>query len=159
MPPTPMAPQPDELTGLKLFLDTNRRALLEKLDGLTDEQAASRPTVSDLRMLTLVKHVAYVERRWMRGVAGLDMTGYWPPSDPEEEGRIDPGDTVASIRALYDGIAVNTDEILAGGVDLDAVNEIELNARWILLHLIEELARHAGHADILRESIDGTTGV
>ena len=54
---------------------------------------------SDFSMLTLCKHAAFTERRWMRTVAGLDMTGYWPPADPGEELRIDPGDTVASIGA------------------------------------------------------------
>ena len=156
---TPFEAQPDELTGYRTFLTAQRAAILRKLDGLTDAQATSRPTVSDLCMLTLVKHVAFVERRWMRSVAGLDLTGYWPPADPEEEGRIDPGDDVASIQALYAEIAATTETLFDGITDLDGVNEFGLNNRWILLHLVEELARHAGHADILRESLDGTKGI
>lgn len=156
---TVMEAQPDELTGYRTFLTAQRGAILQKLDGLTDEQAASHPTASELCMLTLVKHVAFAERRWMRSVAGFDLTGYWPPADPGAELRIDPGDDVASIQALYADVAATTEEILAGLTDLDSVNEFGLNNRWILLHLIEELARHAGHADLLRESLDGTTGV
>ena len=158
MPPTPYEPQPDELTADRFFLEIQHAAIREKLDGLTDEQATSKPTASDFCMLTLAKHAAFCERRWMRSVGGLDMTGYWPPADPGEELRVDPGDSVASVLALLDDVGAATREILAGDVDLDTANEFGLNGRWILFHLVEELARHAGHADIIRESIDGTTG-
>lgn len=156
---TAMEAQPDELTGYRTFITAQREAILRKLDGLTDEQAARHPTVSELCMLTLVKHVAFAERRWMRSVAGLDLTGYWPPADPGEELRIDPGDDVASIQAFYAGVAATTEQIFDDITDLDTVNEFGLNNRWILLHLIEELGRHAGHADLLRESLDGAKGV
>ena len=156
---TPFEAMPDELTGLRTFVTAQRDAIVRKLDGLTDEQAVSRPTVSDFCMLTLVKHVAFVERRWMRAIAGLDMTGYWPPADPAEEGRIDPGDDVASIQAFHADVAATTESVFDGITDLDAVNDFGLNNRWILLHLVEELARHAGHADLLRESLDGTKGI
>jgi hypothetical protein len=159
MPQTPFEAQPDELAAHRVFVKVQHDAIREKLDGLTDEQATSKPTVSGLSMLTLVKHAAFCERRWLRSVAGLDMTGYWPPADPGEELRVDPGDDVASIGRLFDEVGGTTQEILAGDVDLDTVNEFGLNARWILFHVVEELARHAGHADILREAIDGTTGV
>ena len=66
MPPTPFEPQPDEVTALGFFLDVQRGALLSKLAGLTDEQATTRSTVSDFCMLTLVKHVAFTERRWFQ---------------------------------------------------------------------------------------------
>jgi hypothetical protein len=159
MPHTPFEAQPDELSAHRLFLQIQHDALREKLEGLTDEQATSKPTASEFSMLTLVKHAAFAERRWLRSVGGLDLEGYWPPRDPDEELRVDPGDTVESMLALLDDVAAATREILAGDVDLDTVNDIGLNARWILFHVIEELARHAGHADLLRESIDGTTGV
>jgi hypothetical protein len=159
MPQTPFESQPDELTAHRLFVRIQHDAIRQKLDGLSDEQAASKPTVSDFCMLTLAKHAAFVERRWLRAVGGLDLEGYWPPRDPDEEGRIDPGDTVESILALLDDVGAATTEILAGDVDLDTVDDFGLNSRWILFHVIEELARHAGHADLLRESIDGTKGV
>ena len=68
MPRTPMEPQADELAAHRLFLRIQHDALREKLAGLTDEQAISKPTASDLCMLTLVKHAAFCERRWMRAV-------------------------------------------------------------------------------------------
>jgi hypothetical protein len=149
---------PDELSGLHLFLESQRSALLRKFDGLTDEQATSRPTVSELCMLTLIKHVAFVERRWFQlEIARRDIPGLWPPPDHREL-EIEEGDTVESIRALYLGIIEENRAILAEATDLDSLSSSNVNRRWVLLHLIEELARHAGHADLLRESIDGVTG-
>ncbi len=149
---------PDERTGLTMFLDEQRAALLRKFDGLTDEQAVARPTVSEFCMLTLVKHVAFVERRWFQlEVARRDIEGLWPPPDNREL-EIEPGDTVASVRALYEGIIAENREIIAGETDLDSLSANGLNRRWVLLHLIEEVARHAGHADVIRQSIDGATG-
>jgi hypothetical protein len=159
MPQTPFEPQADELTAHRLFVRIQHDAIRQKLAGLTDQQATAKPTASDFCLLTLAKHAAFCERRWLRAVGGLDLEGYWPPADPGEEGRVDPGDTVESILALLDDVGAATAEILAGDVDLDTVGDTGLNARWILFHVIEELARHAGHADLLRESIDGTTGV
>ena len=156
--PVPFVGPPDELSGLTMFLDEQRAAILRNLDGLTDEQATSHPTVSDFCMLTLVKHVAYVERRWFQlEIARREVEGLWPPPD-DRELRLEPGDTVDSIRAFYEAIIGENQSILAEITDLDSLSAIELNRRWILLHLIEELARHAGHADLIRESIDGTKG-
>lgn len=159
MPPTPFEPQPDEKAGLGFFLDVQRAALLQKLAGLTDEQAMSRSTVSDFCMLTLVKHVAFTERRWFQlEVARRDVPGLWPPPD-DRELRVEDGDTVASITALYEGVIAENREILASVDELDSISPATgLNRRWVLLHVLEEVARHAGHADILRESIDGVTG-
>jgi hypothetical protein len=159
MPRTPFEAQPDELAALRLFIAIQHDALREKLAGLTHAQATSTPTASAFSMLTLVKHAAFVERRWLRAAGGLDMAGWWPPADPGEELRVDPGDDVASILRLLDAVGAATAEILDAGVDLDTVDDSGLNGRWILFHVVEELARHAGHADILRESIDGATGV
>jgi uncharacterized damage-inducible protein DinB len=158
--PVPFIAIPDERSGFALFLDEQRRAILSKLDGLTDEQAASRPTASAFCLLTLVKHVAFVERRWMQlEVARRDIPGLWPPPD-DRELHLEDGDTLASVRALYEGIIDENRRILDAVSDLDEVSPATgLNRRWVLLHLVEELARHAGHADILRESIDGATGV
>ena len=156
--PVPFVGPPDELSGLTMFLEEQRAAILRNLDGLTDEQATSHPTVSDFCMLTLVKHVAFVERRWFQlEIARRDVPGLWPPPD-DRELRLEPGDTVASVRNLYEEIIAENRAMLADITDLDSLSAIDLNRRWILLHLIEELARHAGHADLIRESIDGTKG-
>ena len=157
--PVPFEPMPDERTGLATFLDAQRDALLRKLDGLTDAQATARPTASALSLLTLIKHVAFVERRWFQlEIARRDVPGLWPPPD-DRELRLEEGDTLASVRSFYEGIIEENRRILAAVDDLDDVSPATgLNRRWVLLHLLEELARHAGHADILRESIDGVTG-
>src|SRR5437867_1711880 len=102
--PVPFEAPPDELSGLSMFLEEQRAAILRKLDGLTDEQATSHPTASEFCMLTLVKHVAFVERRWFQlSIARRDVPGLWPPPDNREL-EIEPGDTVESIRAFYEGI-------------------------------------------------------
>ena len=150
---------PDEKSGIVLFLDEQRAALLRKVDGVSEEQALLRPTPSDFCLLTLLKHVAFVERRWFQlEVARRDVPGLWPPPD-DRELRVEEGDTMASVRALYESIIEENRAILDGVDELDSVSPpTGLNRRWVLLHLIEELARHAGHADIIREAIDGTTG-
>ena len=105
-----------------------------------------------------MKHVAYVEQRWFQlEVARRDIPGLWPPPD-DRELRVEPGDTIESIRAFYEEIIAENREIWAAVDELDSLSGFNLNRRWVLLHLIEELARHAGHADIIREAIDGTTG-
>jgi hypothetical protein len=148
----------DERSGLAMFLDEQRAAILRKFDGLTQQQAVSHPTVSDICMLTLVKHVAFVERRWFQlEVARRQVPGLWPPPDRREL-EVEEGDTVESIRSLYEGVIADNQAILGAVTDLDSRSETNVNRRWVLLHLIEELARHAGHADIIRESIDGATG-
>jgi hypothetical protein len=157
--PVPFVAAPDERSGLAMFLDEQRAALLRKLDGLTDEQAVLHPTPSSFCLLTLVKHVAFTERRWFQlQVARRTIPGLWPPPD-DREMRIEDGDTVASVRALYETIIAENQVILREVDDLDTVDpETGLNPRWVVLHVIEEVARHAGHADIIRESIDGVTG-
>lgn len=156
--PVPFEGPPTELDGLRMFLEEQRAAILRNLDGLTDEQAVSHPTVSDFCMLTLVKHVAFVERRWFQlEVARRDLPGLWPPPD-EAELRLEPGDTVESIRTFYEEIIAENRQILDAVDELDSLSGFNLNRRWVVLHLIEELARHAGQADIVRETIDGTTG-
>jgi uncharacterized damage-inducible protein DinB len=157
---TPFEAMSDELTGLRTFLASQRASILEKSAGLTDEQATSRPTVSDFSMLTLVKHVAHMERRWFQlEIARRQIEGLWPPPD-DRELRIEEGDTIESVRALYEATIAENVSILADVTELDSVSPATgLNRRWVLMHVIEELARHAGHADIIRESLDGTKGI
>ncbi|MCU1448366.1 MAG: mini-circle protein [Acidimicrobiales bacterium] len=160
--PVPFQGPPDELSGLTMFLDEQRAAILRKIDGVSEADAVRTTTVSSLSLLTLVKHLAFVERRWFRlAVAGRDEPGLWPPADPDEELRVDQGDTLASVRRLYEGVVAEAQAITAEAGDPDKPCDPSaegLNLRWILLHMIEETARHAGHADIIREAIDGAKG-
>ena len=161
--PTPFEGPPDEMAGLRMFLDSQRQAVLRKIDGVSEADASRTPTASALSLLTIVKHLAFVERRWFQlAVAGRDIPGLWPPADRDEELRVDPGDTLASVRALYEEMIAESNSIIDTAASPDAPchpDEMGLNVRWILLHMIEETSRHAGHADLIRESIDGVTGV
>src|SRR4051794_31934318 len=131
--------------------------LLAKLDGLTLEQATSTPTVSDLSVFAIVKHCAFVERRWVLGViAQRVIPGVVPPVDRPQEFRADPGEDVESLRALYAEVARDNNTVLDGVIDPGARVGRDRTVREVLLHLLEEVSQHHGHADIVREAIDGT---
>ncbi len=156
-----------EREALNGFLDLQRSALVRKLQGVSDADARTSPTASSLSLLGLLKHSALWERRWFQVVlAGRTFPGEWPDVSgegmDEEDFRIDAGDTVDFWVASYMEQASESREI-AAALDLDDPCAwpplAHRNLRWVLLHMIEETARHAGHADILRESIDGSRGM
>jgi uncharacterized damage-inducible protein DinB len=154
-----------ERAGLSEFLDYQRGALIDKLQGLSDEEARMTATVSSLSLLSLVKHSAIWERRWFQViVAGRRFAGEWPDVQSEEVDptfRLTEEDTVETVVADYREQIAASREIL-GSLDLDTPcawpEMADQNLRWVALHMIEETARHAGHADIIRETIDGTRG-
>jgi uncharacterized damage-inducible protein DinB len=132
---------------------------------LTDEQASRRTTASELSLGGLVKHVTASEAFWadfvVRGAAAAEGgEENWP-----DNFRMLPGETLAGVLAAYDEVARRTDELVRTLPDLDADHALpeapwfEPGARWsarrALLHVVAETAQHAGHADILRESLDG----
>jgi Protein of unknown function (DUF664) len=150
------------------FLDYQRDALIGTLQGLTDEQSRMTPTASSLSLLSLIKHSAIWERRWFQIiVAGRRFPGEWPAVPDVESGEVDPTfrltneDTIETVVADYREQMAASNEILRS-FDLDAPcarsDKINENLRWVVVHMIEETARHAGHADIIRETIDGTRG-
>ncbi|NYE49758.1 uncharacterized protein (TIGR03083 family) [Spinactinospora alkalitolerans] len=158
----------DERGGLLAFLAEQRAGLRRTVHGLTDEQAASRPSASELTLGGLVKHAARTERWWMSVVLAGRPDPH--PAAPETRGsdfRMEEGETVADLLAAYETAAKETEETVAALPDLERTAPLpeapwfpqgsRRSARWILFHLIEETARHAGHADIIRESLDGTT--
>jgi hypothetical protein len=153
-----------ERDGLSEFLDKQRDILIRKIQGLTDEQARLAPTASSLSLLGILKHCALWERRWFQVVfAGRTIPGDWP--ETRRPLRVDfevgPQDTVQHWLAFYHEQTAESRRIVAGS-ELDApcalADAADHNLRWVLLHHIEEVARHAGHADIIRETIDGSTG-
>ena len=150
-----------ERAGLSEFLDMQREALIEKLRGVSDEDARRAPTVSSLSLLSLVKHSAVWERRWFQVVvAGRSFAGEWPQVQPQDKNgfRITHDDTIETVVAYYREQIAASQEILRT-VDLDAPcawQEMAGNLRWVAVHMIEETARHAGHADIIRETIDSS---
>ena len=109
----------------------------------------------------LVRHLTNVERPWLRDVfAGQHGLAYdWTEQDPEAEWRV-PADTrLSALMADYTNESRLCDAVVAVAVSLDAVStRRDMSLRWILLHLIEETARHLGHIDLLREQVDGSTG-
>jgi uncharacterized damage-inducible protein DinB len=156
----------DEKAMLSAFLDRYRDNVLFKLDGVSTEQASQRIVPSATTLLGVVKHLAYVERGWFQHrFAGRPEEYPWPEDDPDPDVdfRIGPEDTVDSVRRLYEQECAISREIVAGA-SLDDVAASSppgrgpFNLRWIMVHMIEETARHAGHADILRELTDGAIG-
>ena len=155
-----------ERAGLIDFLDYQREALIKKLDSVSDHDARRAPTASSLSLLSLVKHSAIWERRWFQViVAGRSFPGEWPEvrtEEPDETFQLTDEDNVKTVLAYYREQIAASQQIL-GNFDLDTScawpEMAEQNLRWVALHMIEETARHAGHADIIRETIDGSREV
>jgi len=147
----------DERATLVAFLDYLREAVVAKASGISEEDARRALVPSGTSVLGLVKHLTMVEVSWFQwSFAGDDVH---VPAD-----RIKESDTVASAIAAYRGAAARNNEIVARADDLSArcarkpPTTDPMSLRWILVHMVEETARHAGHADILREQIDGEVG-
>jgi ribosomal protein S18 acetylase RimI-like enzyme/uncharacterized damage-inducible protein DinB len=153
-PPKLVAAERDTLLAFVTYL---RECLIAKLDGMS-EQDARRPMVaSGTSLLGLVKHVAGMEHRWI----AYSFAGGSAEDIPDEELVSD--DTIASVIAAARAVGEQTERIVEGCDDVETpaaetFGGQPLTLRWILVHLVEEIGRHAGHADILREQIDGTVG-
>ena len=151
-----------ERVVLEALLDENRQSIIDCVDGLSEEDARRSLVPSLTTPLGLLKHVACAERSWFqRRLAGLpesEWDGYGYGDEPSWS--LAEGDTVASVIEEFRRASSRSREI-AAAYDLDHTIEHDvmgtLSLRWIYLHMIEEVARHAGHADILREQIDGAT--
>jgi len=146
-----------EREQIEAFLADNRREVAALLDGVTEEQARRRLVPSKTSVLSLVKHATFVERVWFDiAFDGRSRAELGLPDQVDESFDLDDDDTVASVRAGYLA-AVADAERIAASRSLDDValhnRRSPMSLRWIYLHLIEELARHAGHGDILREQI------
>jgi hypothetical protein len=164
--------QADEPEMLAAYLDWYRATLLFKAEGLSDEQArAATVPPSDLNIMGLIRHMSEVERNWFqRWFIKSDAQGiYFADDDPDDDRDMHPGphDTlveavtvfqreVAVSRQIAAGAALETPAAHVG----ESVNWAGFNPslRWIMIHMIEEYARHCGHADLLRERIDGSVG-
>jgi len=143
------------------MLDFLRATVVRKVAGLTDEQAAGRPVpASALTPAGLVKHLTGVERFWFSiDFAGRDLPEPWDADNPGAF-RLAPGDTLADLVTAYQAECVRSNAAIVDA-DLDEVARADGNSftlRYALTHMIEETARHCGHLDLLRESIDGEAG-
>lgn len=160
----------DEITQLRAYLDYHRETLRQKSDGLSAEQLNATLPPSDLTLGGMVKHLAFVEDHWVsvvflgHGYAEPWASADWDADDDWEWHSADE-QTPTELRELYDAATAASDEILATATGPEALTAHDVrsydgpvNLRWVLLHLIEEYARHNGHADLIRQSIDGITG-
>jgi uncharacterized damage-inducible protein DinB len=158
-----------ERADLLATLAKHRHFLRFTTRGLSDEQAARRTTVSELCLGGLIKHVALTERQWARFIVeGPPAMAFDPATMAEtwaDAFRMKDGETLAGLLEQYEQVAAQTDELVRTLPDLDAGQPLpdapwfEAGATWsarrVLLHIIAETSQHAGHADILREAIDG----
>ncbi|MEV6975241.1 DinB family protein [Kitasatospora sp. NPDC093806] len=164
---TPTLPAADERATLVSFLDFQRDTFAMKCAGLTTEQLRARPLLpSDLSLLGLTRHLAEVERGWFRNVLNAEARrGFWKHPDGSfaefDVDEADPEEAFAVWRRECD----HARELVAAAESLDVLGHHRENGaeeswslRWILTHMIEEYARHNGHADLLREHLDGRTG-
>lgn len=155
--PKPEFPRgtPDERELLLRWLDFLRNAVLRKLEGLSDEQARWTPDRSLISLLGIVNHLTHVEWRWIDG-------GMRGQQVARSEAEFTPGPelTVTAAVAAYRDRAGATDAVVRSIPSLAQPCRFgdDADLRWVLLHLINETARHAGHADATRELLDGTTG-
>ena len=160
-PPTPSA----ERLALDGWLDYQRQTLLWKCAGLTGDQLATRSVPpSSMSLLGLVRHMTDVERVWWRiRVAGEALsTQYWTDASPDADfDEVDPGRAEADFQAY--AAEVEGCRVLARSLGLEDTfvhprGGQVMDVRWVYVHLIEEYARHNGHADLLRERVDGQVG-
>jgi uncharacterized damage-inducible protein DinB len=154
----------DERTMLNNWLDWHRETLAVKCAGLSQEQLRERSVApSTMSLLGLVRHMAHVERVWFRLVLnGEDVPRLYKTSGPDAD--FNDVDTASADEAFATWRAeIEHARELSGQLTLDAIGKRQRHGqdcshRWILFHMIEEYARHNGHADLLRERIDGATG-
>ncbi len=173
--PTPLPEIPfvaDEVSAVRSFLAYFRATLRRQVEGLTAEQLDQALAPSPMTLGGMLSHLAFVEDYWCGHVLHGDQPAEpwrsidWA-ADPDQDWHRAAGRTADELLALHEAAVRAADEgidraLAAGGLDTLAVVERHgetASLRWILLHLVEEYARHAGHADLIRESVDGATGL
>lgn len=155
-----------EKESLHVSLNRIRDAMLWKLHGLDDERLRRPMVPSGTTLLGLVKHSGSVEYGWFCETFGRESEWIrWDPDDCDNDARIEPDETTQDILDFFQRARTAADQVIAE-VDIDTVVPTvpglwtgdQVSLRWILVHVLEDAARHAGHMDILRELIDGQTG-
>ncbi|MBQ0985737.1 DinB family protein [Streptomyces sp. F63] len=151
----------DEKQSLHISLDRHRDVVLWKLDGLDDDQLRRPMTPSGTSLLGLVKHLACVEYGWFCDTFGREAEPLWFDPFENEDMAVGPGETTAAIVDFYGRARAAADRaVLELPLETPGTswNGNKVSLRWVLIHMVEETARHAGQMDILRELIDGATG-
>ncbi|MDR4533114.1 DinB family protein [Glutamicibacter sp. PS] len=152
-----------EREQLDTFLDYLREAVVRKARGLSEEDARSSPVPTGTSIGGLIKHLRWVElggfARQIGQIPDEELpTPPWTEADPEADLRLDPNERLEDVIAAYQAACERSREIAAQHSLDYAPPGSEMTLRWMYLHVILETGRHAGHADILRELIDGTVG-
>jgi uncharacterized damage-inducible protein DinB len=164
----PAADQPDsrgsERQLLEAFLDFHRQVLVSKVDGISENEARHRRVPSKTTLAGLIKHMIGVERGWFQEVLAERKPEDIGPNvgGGEESWDLAENETVSSLIKEYEQTCEQSRQIATRFALDDAVPEPDMgrvSLRWIYVHMIEETARHVGHADILREQTDGTAGI
>jgi hypothetical protein len=159
IPPPGQGSEREVLAGM---LDFARGAVVRKAQGLTDAQARSAPVPpSTLTTGGVLKHLTGVERFWFSiDFANLDLDHPWPEDDPHGAWALDAGDTIDGLIEAYRTECARSDASVAGHAleETARAEGMDFLLRFAYAHMIQETARHAGHLDLLREVIDGTTG-
>ncbi|GGT14184.1 DinB family protein [Streptomyces atratus] len=149
-----------EKDSLHIALDRHRDTVLWKLDGLDDEQLRRPMTPTGTNLLGLVKHLATVEYGWFCTTFGRETEKLWFDAYTEDM-TVAPDETTADILAFYARARTAADRAIEE-IPLDATGTAwdgrKVSMRWVLIHMLEDVVRHAGHMDIVRELIDGATG-
>ena len=152
----------DEKRTLESYLDWYREAIIDKVKELTDEDAKKHHVSSQTTLFGIVHHLACVERWWFQDVfADRRVTYPWTDEDPDAEWRTDYPLLLEEAVALYEKECAENRKITGAASPDDLARHEkyrDMSLRRIMVHMIEETARHAGHADILRELTDGVTG-
>jgi uncharacterized damage-inducible protein DinB len=151
-----------EKESLQVSLDRHRGAVLWKLEGLSDADLRRAMTPSGTNLLGLVKHLAAVEYGWFCSTFGRPTEALpFDENDADADMRVRPDETTQDILAFYARARAAADQTIAE-LNLEATGTAwfgdAVSLRWVLIHMVEETARHAGHVDIVRELIDGMTG-
>ncbi|MET7308629.1 DinB family protein [Streptomyces sp. NPDC005571] len=157
----------DERGALLSFVEAQRGAIRRSLIGLTEEQAASRPSAGELSLSGLLKHVAETELNWLRLAQQRPNEKARTEETWADSFRLVGDETVPQMLEFWAKVAAETEEFIHS---VESMNDTfplpeapwfpkdeKCSMRWLLVHLVEEIARHAGHADIIRESLDGRT--
>ncbi|MEU0985765.1 DinB family protein [Streptomyces sp. NPDC005953] len=157
----------DERGALLLFVEAQRGAIRRSVMGLTDEQAASRPSASELSLSGLLKHVAEGELNWLRLAQQRPNERQHTKETWADSFRLVDDESIPGVLAFWDSVAQETEEFIRSVPSLDDTFPLpeapwfpkdgRVSMRWLMIHLVEEIARHAGHADIIRESLDGAS--
>ncbi|ORT59042.1 DinB family protein [Streptomyces sp. CB03238] len=155
----------DERGALLSFIEAQRGAVRRSVLGLTEEQAASRPSASELSLSGLLKHCAEMELTWLRMAQRKPNEKQRTEATWGDSFRLVEGESIQGILVFWDGVAKETEDFLRTVPSLDDTFPLpeapwfpkdgRVSMRWLGMHLVEEIARHAGHADIIRESLDG----